>query len=480
MTETVSRGETGHEDANVRDGLAERSNPYTAALASFAAGITYAEIPAPVVEHVKVCVLDTIGCALYGSTLPWSKILLTTADVLGTPGGVCTVWGTDQRLPAAEAALVNGTAVHSMELDDLHQHSILHPGSVVLPAALALLEHAGGASGRRLIEAVVAGYEVGARAGMSVGAAHLVQGWHPTGTHGTLGAAGAAGRMLGLSPDQMVHAFGIAGSQASGLMASQYAAMVKRLHAGRASQSGVYAAVLAQRGFTGITDLFESPYGGYCSTFSPTYDLDKIVNGLGETWEVAKVGFKPYSTNGSCHTTIDALLELRRDHHLTLDDVEAIVVHASTATAKHVGWRYVPESVTTAQMNLSYIAAVTLADGAAFVEQFREDRIRDPRLVAAAQRVTVQADPDIDARGDAGRHNVRLELRLTDGTVLHAARDYARGSARSPLTLADVNDKFDRLARTVLDPAQVARVRDLVDRLDEIEDARQLADALRP
>lgn len=463
-----------HSDA---DGLA---NPYTSALASFAAGISFDELPAAVVEHAKVCVLDTVGCALYGSTLPWSKILLTTTQALGAPGGRCTVWGGVESLPAPEAALVNGTAVHSMELDDLHQHSILHPGSVVLPAALAVAEDTGGVSGRRLIEAVVAGYEVGSRAGMSMGAAHLVQGWHPTGTHGTLAAAAAAGRLLGLSGEQMVHALGIAGSQAAGLMAAQYSAMVKRLHAGRAACSGVYGAALASRGFTGITELFESPYGGYCATFSPRHDLDKIVDGLGETWEVAKVGFKPYSTNGSCHTTIDALLELRSAHAVTLDAVESITVHSSTATAKHVGWRYVPDSVTTAQMNLPYIAAVTLADGAAFVEQFTEERIADPRLVAAAGRVTVVADPVIDARGDAGRHNIRLEVKLTDGRVLHASRDYARGSARSPLSYGEVAEKFGRLAGTVLAPERVAALYDLVSGLDQLDDVAQLAAAVRP
>jgi aconitate decarboxylase len=255
--------------------------------------------------------------------------------------------------------------------------------------------------------------------------------------------------------------------------------MVKRLHAGRAAQSGVYGAALASRGFTGITDLFESHYGGYCATFSPTYDLDRIVDGLGETWEVARVGFKPYSTNGSCHTTIDALLELRRTHGVTLDAVQSITVHASTATAKHVGWRYVPDSVTTAQMNLSYIAAVTLADGAAFVEQFTEDRIADPRLVAAANRVTVVADPVIDARGDAGRHNIRLEVTLTDGRVLRATRDYARGSARSPLSYREVADKFARLAGTVLPPDRVAPLHDLVTGLDQLDDVAQVTAALR-
>jgi aconitate decarboxylase len=462
-----------------RDGVP--ATGYTRRLASFAADLRYEDLPPDVVAHVKLCLLDTLGCGLYGSTLPWSRILLGTVGAFGQPGPA-TAWGSGQPLSAPDAALVNGTAVHGLELDDLHKHSIVHPGSVVLPAALALAEHAAAhgttVEGRRLLTAVVAGYEVAARVGMSVGTAHLVHGWHPTGTHGTLGAAAAAGAILGLDPDRMVHAFGIAGSQASGLMAAQYAAMVKRFHAGRAAQSGVYGAVLASRGFTGITDLFESEYGGYCTTFSPSHDLTKLVAGLGEVWETGAVGFKPYASNGSCHTAIDALLELRRTHGLSAEEVRRVTAYTSTATAKHVGWRYRPDSVTTAQMNLPYIVAVTLTDGAAFVEQFSEERVHDPRLVALAQRVDVVVDPDIDARGDKARHSVRIVVTRTDGTVLEASREYAKGSAFDPLTPAEVDAKFDRLAGRVLGPDRADRIRTLIAGLDDREDVRDLVHAL--
>ena len=457
---------------------------YTSRLASFAANLGYDDLPPAAVAHAKLCLLDTLGCGLYGSTLPWSRILLDTSEALGR-GGPGTAWGSGRPLSAPDAALVNGTAVHGLELDDLHKHSIVHPGSVVLPAALALAEHEAAAhgtvtSGRQLLTAVVAGYEVAARVGMSVGTAHLIHGWHPTGTHGTLGAAAAAGHLLGLDPDRMVHALGIAGSQASGLMAAQYASMVKRFHAGRASQSGVYGAVLASRGFTGITELFESEYGGYCGTFSPSHDLTRLVAGLGEFWEITTVGFKPYATNGSCHTTIDALLEMRRTHGVSAETVARVTVHTSTATAKHVGWRYVPDSVTTAQMNLPYIVAVTLTDGAAFVAQFSAERVRDPELVALAGQVDVLVDPAIDALGDKARHAMRIEVTRTDGTVLHATREYAKGSALAPLTPAEVDAKFESLAGRLLNPGQVDRLRTLVGELDKHDDIGELIRALVP
>jgi len=310
---------------------------------------------------------------------------------------------------------------------------------------------------------------------MSVGAAHLVQGWHPTGTHGTLGAAAAAGSLLGLSGKQMQHALGIAGSQSAGLMASQFSSMVKRFHAGRAAQSGVYGALLARRGFTGIMELFESTYGGYCTTFSPRYDLERLTAGLGQKWETAEVGFKPYSTNGSCHTSIDALLALRSQCGLSTEQVEAVTVFTSTATKEHVGWHYEPDSVTTAQMNLSYIAAVTLADGDAFVDQFTEERIRDPKLVAFAERVRVIADPEIDARGDAHRHSIRIEVKLKDGCLLTDSRQSAKGSSALPLTKQEIETKFARLAAKVLPDSRVRELQETVYDAERLKDISELA-----
>ena len=454
------------------------SNPGpTKQLADFAAELRFDDLPDDVVAHAKLCVLDTVGCGLFGSTLPWTRILdetLATVD----PGGRASVWGKERTLSAPHAALVNGAAVHGYELDDLHQRSIVHPGSVVVPAALALAEHTGGVSGRTLITAIVAGYEVAARVGESLGVAHLLAGWHPTGTHGAVGAAAAAGSVLGLDPVHMRHALGVSGSQAGGLMAAQYGSMVKRFHAGRAAQSGVYSGLLAANGYTGILDMLENPYGGYCSTFSPSHDADTLTAGLGTEWQTRRVGFKPYSTNGSCHPTIDALLELRFAEGIRPADVSEVDIHVSTATKLHVGWEYEPSSVTAAQMNLPYIVSVVLADGDAFVNQFTEERIHDPDLVRESRKVRVTADEAIDARGDALRHATRLRVTLTDGRVLHAERDHAHGSAHDPLSAKDVADKYTKLATKVLTPDGSDRLATTIDTLDDLEDVSALGSLL--
>lgn len=448
-------------------------------LAEFAAELSFDDVPHGVVEHMKLCLLDTLGCGLYGATLPWTRIVLDTLQAVDA-GGPCQVWGTSAQLSSPHAALVNGAAAHAFELDDLHPRSIVHAGAVVVPAALAVASLRDTVSGRDLLTALVAGYEVAARAGSAVGAAHLLAGWHPTGTHGTLGAAAGAGSVLGLRPDQMAHALGTAGSQSSGLMAAQFGAMVKRLNAGHAAQSGVYCSLLARRGFTGISDLFDSEYGGYLSTFSPASDPSWITAGLGTTWEVSHVGFKPYSTNGSCHPAIDVMLELRQAEGLRAEDVQRVDIRCSSATVKHVGWEYVPNSVTTAQMNLPYIVSVALTDGDAFVDQFTPERMIDPALVELSRRVRVSADPEIDARGDVARHAMRVEVHLRDGRVLRRAKEHAKGSSRSPLPVPDVVTKYFKLATKVVDQRQAADLHEAVNRLDELDDVRALTDLLEP
>lgn len=449
----------------------------TERLATLVARLRFEELPEHVVGHAKLCLLDTLGCGLFGSTLQWTRIVDETVGSIDDTR-VAGIWGSRAKTSIPNAALVNGTAVHAFELDDLHSESIVHPGSVVVSAALASAAGRRGCTGRELIVAMAAGYEVAARVGMAVGAAHLIQGWHPTGTHGALGAAAASGTLLRLSPEQMRDAIGIAGSLSSGLMASQFSSMVKRLHAGHAAQSGVMSALLARNGFTGIPDLLESPYGGYLSTFSPSSRPERLTERLGEDWQIAKAGFKPYSANGSCHPTIDAILEMRQRHGLVAEDVDRVEIECSTATVKHVGWRYRPESVTTAQMNLPYIVAVVLTDGDAFVDQFSPERIADPSLLELSRRVTVSADPEIDAGGDARRHATRVRVFLTDGRVLSDSREHATGSASRPLTRLEVEAKFFKLASRATDPAHAAELKELVMAIDDLDDLDDLDAAL--
>jgi len=456
---------------------ANPDNPYTRGIAEFVSGLTYDAVPDEVRARIKLLILDALGCGLYAADLPWSRILMDTLAA-GDGSDGAGVWGTDLRLSPPHAALVNGALVQGFELDDVHRQGVLHVGAVTLPALLALAETRPGMSGRDCLTAAVAGYEVGPRVGICMGQEHIAQGWHSGATLGVFSAAAGAARGLGLDPARTVHALGIAGTQSSGLMAVQYGAMAKRLHAGRASQSGLYGALLAENGFTGIVNVFESDYGGFCTTFSGTadgFDLSQLTAGLGERFETLRISLKFYACVGSNHTTLDAIRNMAARHPFGAEDVEKFIVHGSRVTADHVGWKYRPEGLTSAQLNLPFCVATLMLEGDVFVDQFDEHSFTDAARIAYADRVEVRHDPDITARGSNYRHMVRVEAHLKDGTRLEEVVEAPRGSEHSFASEADIVDKFEKLARHALPGDRVERLRDAVLGLDELADAGDIA-----
>jgi aconitate decarboxylase len=455
-------------------------NPHTRGIAAFVAGLTYAQIPSEVVVRIKLLILDALGCAIFGTGLAWSRILLETLGRLDS-SQACGVWGTEARLSAPHAALVNGTLVQSFELDDVHRAGVLHVGAVTLPALIAVAEMRPGMSGREFLRAAVAGYEIGPRVGLCMGPEHIGQGWHSGATVGVFSAAAGAAAGLRLPHDKVVHALGIAGTQASGLMAAQYGAMVKRMHAGRAAQSGLYGALLAEAGFTGIVDVFECAYGGFCTTFSRSHDrfrLGELTAGLGERFETMGVALKFYSCVGSNHTTLDAIRTIQGRRPFTANEVEKIVVHGSQVTVDHVGWPYRPQGLTAAQLNLPFCVATLLIEGDVFVDQFSDAVIADPRRMALAERVEVRHDPAITARGAAFRHMVRVEVRLRDGTRHEETVEAPRGSEQKFASERDVVEKFAKLTRRVMTDTQAERIGAMVLGCDRLEDIGGLINAL--
>jgi len=457
------------------------ANTYTRGVAEFVSGLRYEAIPREVRERAKLLILDSLGCALYGAHLPWCRILQRTLKKLDS-STACGVWGTSQKLSAPHAALANGTQIQGFELDDVHREGVLHVGAVVLPALLAVAELRRGMSGREFLTAAVAGYEVGPRVGLCMGPEHIGQGWHSGATLGVFSAGAGAARGLKLDADKTVHALGIAGTQAAGLMAAQYGAMVKRMHAGRSSQSGLYGALLAEGGFTGIADVFESEYGGFCTTFSRSQDrfrLAELSAGFGSVWQTMGVALKFYSCVGSNHTTLDALREMRSERAFGAKDVKKIVVHASQVTVDHAGWKYRPESLASAQMNLAFCAATFLLEGDCFVDQFSERIVADPKRLALAEKVEVRPDPGISARGAKYRHSVRVEVMLEDGSLLERSVETPRGSEPHFASEAQVVGKFEKLAAHALKRSQAAQLRDAVLGLENLRDAARLAQLMR-
>ena len=449
---------------------------YTAGIAEFVSGLRYEAIPAEVRERIKLLMLDSLGCALYGAHLPWSRILQDTLGGLDSTAA-CQVWGTDRKLSAPHAALVNGTQVQGFELDDVHRQGVLHVGAVVLPALFAVSELRGGMPGREFLTAAVAGYEIGPRVGICMGPEHIGQGWHSGATLGVFSAAAGAARGLHLDREKTIHALGIAGTQAAGLMAAQYGAMVKRMHAGRSSQSGLYGAVLAEAGFTGIVDVLESEYGGFCSTFSRShdrYELAELTRGLGEVWQTMGVALKFYACVGSNHTTLDAIRDMRSKRAFAAEDVERVVVHGSQVTMDHVGWKYQPEGLTSAQLNLPFCVATLLLEGDCFVDQFNEAIVADPQRMALAAKVEVRPDAEITGKGSKFRHMVRVELHLRDGSRMERTVEYPRGSERNFATAERIVEKFEKLAAHALPAGRAAELRDAVLALESEGDVRRI------
>jgi 2-methylcitrate dehydratase PrpD len=438
-------------------------------LARFAAGLRFEDIPAHVVEHAKLCILDGLGVALFGAGLLWTGHVRELARAEGaTP--VASFWGTPYRGSVAQAALVNGTAGHAFEMDDIHKESIVHPNSLACPVAFALAEATPGLSGRDVLTAIVAGYEVGTRVGNAATMALFLRGFHPQGTSGVFVAAATAGRILGLSAEQMQHALGIAGSMGAGLMAAQEGAMVKRLHAGRAAQSGVQAALLAQRGFTGILDVLEAGYGGFLSSFSGRPDAARLTAGLGSVWETAEVGFKLFPSVTSIHTALDSLDTVMTEQNLGAGDVERIRVGCSHMTFVHTAWPYKPAGVTAAQMNLFYGLAVIALYRDGSVRQYAEQRLADPAVLGFIQRISAFEDEGLEAMGAPFRHAARLELTTRDGRTFRHERLARRGSPEDPVGPAEIVRKYDDNVRAVLSAEDAAHLRELVMRLDTLTD----------
>jgi aconitate decarboxylase len=456
-------------------------NIHTRRIAEFVSRLTYEQIPAEVRERIKLLILDSLGCAIYGANLEWCRILrgtLVTLDATRTT----SIWGTNVRLSSDHAALLNGTQVQGFELDDVHRKAVLHVGAVTLPALIAVAESHAQLSGRDFLTAAVAGYEIGPRVGLCMGQEHIGQGWHSGATVGIFSAAAGAARALSLDADKTVHALGIAGTQSSGLMAAQYGAMVKRMHAGRAAQSGLYGALLAKDGFTGIVDVFEAPYGGFCTTFSRSQDrfnLNELSAGLGQKFETMGIALKFYSCVGSNHTTLDALRDIRQRRPFALEEIDAIVVRGSQVTVDHVGWPYSPQGLTAAQLNLPFCVATLLIEGDVFVDEFTAACIDDPARIALSRKVKVVHDPAITALGAGARHKVRVEVQFRDGSVERETREAPRGSEQSFASDRDIAEKFRKLTKAAMPAKQQDALIDAVLGLDKLPDSRTLIEQLR-
>ena len=398
-------------------------------------------IPAATIERARGYLLDWLGSALAGhGTEPGRQLLDYAAE---QPSGTVPVVGSEMARGADVATLVNGGLSHIVEMDDLDRGSVVHPAAVVMPAALAAAKQTN-ASGRELLSAIVAGYEVAIRIGEAVGKEHYFY-FHNTSTCGVFGAAAAAGWILGLTQQQMVWALGNAGTQAGGLWQfNADGAMSKHLHAGRAAANGHLAATLAAKGFTGARGILEGPRGFFAAT-APDARPEHVVDGLKlhpDAYRLQGVSIKPYASCRHTHAAIDAALAIRPQLHDR--PVETVLVETYQA-ALNLCDNAQPSTPYAAKFSLQYCIASALQRGSVGLEAFQYESIHDPDLRAFLPRVTGRANAVYDAHYPQA-WQARVEVRLEDGSELSHTVTAPKGDPENPMAPTELETKFRRLA----------------------------------
>jgi aconitate decarboxylase len=452
----------------------------TGRLAHWLEGLTLDAVPREVQERAKHVILDGVACALVGAKLPWSKIAVETVTRF-EGSGERTIIGWGRTASGPVACLLNGTFIQGFELDDFHPLGPLHSASVVVPALLACAEELGHVSGAEFLRAAIAGFEVGPRVGMALhGSQMLSRGWHSGSVFGTHAAAAAAGTLLGLDAARFEDALGLAATQSAGLMAAQFEAMCKRMHHGFSARNGLYSALLAAGGYTGIKRVFEREYGGFLSVFGEGHapDAGQITDGLGQRWETRRIAIKPYAAMGALHAPLDAIFHIMKQRPLSADDVDHIDVYLSHAAYHHGWWKLErPLTPIAAQMNVAYAVAVAILDGAAMVRQFAPQRIDSDDVWRLIPRIEAHHEPEFDTSGAARR--TRLTVRFKDGSTLQHYVETAR-TVGSPLSNQEVQAKYRALTDGIVDGRRQAAIADCILGLEKMPTTVELSRLLAP
>ena len=444
----------------------------TARLAAYVASLRFEDLPPAVVDRARLLALDLLGSAVRARVEADSTpSILTALAQLGLDGpGACTVMGDRRGYAPPIAALLNGVLGHSLDFDDTHAESSLHPSAPVVPAALAVGELVG-ADGRAVITASIAGDAVCCRLGNALDpTAHHARGFHPTATAGVFGAAAAAGKLLGLDEIGLISAFGVAGSQASGsLQFLVNGAWNKRWQVGEAAMKGVIAASLARNGFVGAVESIEGRHG-FLHGYTDGADLSRATKGLGREYETLRVGVKPYPSCRYTHAALDGLIALRRELGFAADDIESVEIglhrNGVTLTGSPLEAKRRPANVVEGQFSMPFTAAVALDQGSFGWDDYR--RLGDPALEALCDRIDVRQDDRVEA---ASPHPFGARVRVL---TRHASHERTMtdpsGEPESFPDEAAFVAKFMTLAEPVLGPraARLARAILSIDTLTDL------------
>jgi 2-methylcitrate dehydratase PrpD len=436
----------------------------TLGLAQFVSSAALEALPGKVRHEAKRALLNWIGCSVGASThATVTRALGALSPFFGPPQA--TILGRRERADILNAALLNGITSHTFDFDDTHLKTVIHPAGPVASAILALSEHVP-VDGSRFLHAFALGVEVECRIGNAVYPSHYDIGWHITGTAGVFGAAAAAGRLLGLSELQLAWALGIAATQAAGLR-EMFGSMCKPLHPGMAARNGLAAALLARQDFTSSTQGIEGKRG-FANVLATERDYNKIVSGLGETWELLENTYKPFACGIVIHPVIDGCIQLRTRHDLSPAQVSGVELRVHPLVLELTG-KTKPIMGLEGKFSVFHCAAVALIDGAAGEAQFSDARVLDPVVVAL--RDHVRASVDTSLKEDAAH----VRITLTDGRVLEKQVDHAIGSLAHPMSDGDLEAKARGLCAPILASDQIDSLIEQCWRLDTMKESGALA-----
>ena len=453
---------------------------YSQLIGKFAGGLKLADVPPEIVEKAKLVFLDTVGVALASSTMDFGAMVTRVAQKLGGAADSLII-GSKDRVAAANAVIANGTLAHGLDYDDTLEEAIVHTGSCAWMTAFGVADETA-ASGRALLEAAIVGTEVLCKIGLVAPGTFHARGFHPTAICSTFGAAAAAGRLYGLSLAQWVDAFGLCGSQSSGII--EYLAdgtWTKRLHPGWSSHGGVIATLLAKEGFRGPAKVFEG-INGFFPSFGgeSAYRYEKIAE-LGKIWEIPKLTFKSYPCGSISHPYMDCALKIKQKFAPVPARIKEVVCRTAEGPV-HRLWepladKQTPISSYGAKFSLPYSIAVMLVHGRAGLEEFTDEAIHDAEVLRLAAKVRYELDPTIDYPRHFSGH---VKVFLDDGTLLEENQPHPRGGFEDPLPPSDIEVKFSANAKLALPMNRVEQVLDAVRHLERLPSTRALSDLLMP
>lgn len=441
----------------------------TRTLAKFVVEHEYENIPANVRHEAERSFLNWVGCAVGAARHETVSNALAALGPFSGPAEA-TVLGRGDRLDIMLAALMNGITSHTFDFDDTHLKTVIHPSGPVASAILALAERKP-VFGKDFLHAFILGVEVECRIGSSVYPEHYDVGWHITGTAGVFGAAAAAGRLLGLSEQQMVWALGIAATQSSGLR-EMFGTMCKPFHPGNAARNGLLAALLAKSDFTSSNQGIEAKRG-FAHVLSTRFDPNEITGKLGETWEISLNTYKPFACGIVIHPAIDGCVQLRNEHKLTGDEIESIALKAHPLVVELTG-KKTPQVGLEGKFSVFHSAAVAVIHGAAGEAQYSDECVRDPKVIALRDRVSATVDKTLH------EDQVRITMKLKDGRTLEKYVEHAVGSLAKPMSDADLEAKFKGLADGVLARLETENLMRLTWDITKLKDAGEVARASAP